>query len=238
MYAWRGMEIFARLLFGHLLADFTFQTNHLADWKRRSFQGLLVHVAIHPLCYLVLTWPFLNDVWVTWGGFAITGAYAIVIATVVHFIEDWFRVQQIERGWSDNTVFYFWDQAVHLVVLWLVSPVSTQPLVNLWPVLGTLFVVVTHFATVTIWFIEKDIYGRDYPETDEKYISILQRLAVWLAFFLPHPWWAVVALVVVASFARHVWMRRVDFSWPSVFMGNGIAIVCGVISRFRLGYHF
>jgi hypothetical protein len=65
------MDIFCRLLFGHLLADFTFQTNYLAEWKRQRFGGLLVHVAIHPVCYTVLTWPFLNSVWVTYGKFSL-----------------------------------------------------------------------------------------------------------------------------------------------------------------------
>lgn len=232
------MEIFARLLFGHLLADFTFQTNHIAEWKRRSMRGLLVHVFIHPVCYLVLTWPFLGDAWVSYFGVNLNGWVCVAIATVIHFVEDWVRVSLIGKGWTDNTLFYVWDQAVHLVALWFLCPISSQPLQNLWPILGSLFVVVTHFATVTVWFIEKDIYGREYPETEEKYISILQRLTVWLAFFLPHPWWLVVSLFVIVSFARHVWTRRVDFSWSSVLMGNVIAVVCGFVTRFSLGYHF
>lgn len=232
------MEIFTRLLFGHLLADFTFQTNFIADWKRHSFKGLLVHVGIHPVCYVLLTWPFLNQSWVHYGNLALNGWACISIATFVHFLEDWFRVRQIAQGWNDNTLFYLWDQAIHILVLWLLSPGTSQSIESTWPLLGTLFVLVTHCATVTIWFIEKDIYGRPYPETEEKYISILQRLVVWLAFFLPYPWWLVVLGIILFTFGRHVWMRRVDFSWASVFMGNVIAIGCGLIGRFSLGYHF
>jgi hypothetical protein len=232
------MEIFFRLLFGHLLADFTFQTNFIADWKRHSMAGLLTHVFIHPVCYILLTWPYLNDTWVRLGGIAITGGVAIVIATVLHFVEDWFRVTRVSSGWADNTLFYVWDQVVHIIVIVLLSPLHSQPLQNEWPVLGCLFVVITHFATVTIWFIEKDIFGREYPETEEKYIAILQRLAVWLVFFLPSPWWMLVLFFVVLSFARHVWTRRVDFTWTSVVMGNALAIACGAISRFGLAVHF
>lgn len=232
------MEIFSRLLFGHLLADFTFQTNFLADWKRHSMKGLLVHVFIHPLCYLPLTWTYINDTWVSYGSLHLNGWACIAIASLVHFLEDWFRVRQISGGWDDNTFFYLWDQAVHIVVLWFLCPGLNQPLVETWAVMGILFVLVTHCATVTIWFIEKDIYGRPYPETEEKYISILQRLVVWLSFFLPHPWWIVVFGVVVFTFGRHVWTRRLDFSWASVFMGNVIAIGCGLFARFSLGTHF
>jgi len=231
------MEIFFRLLFGHLLADFTLQTNFIADWKRRSFVGLLVHVFIHPVCYVALVWPYLNQAWINPFGVPLNGWLCIGIATVLHFFEDWFRVTQINRGWTDNTIFYFWDQAVHIGVLWLLVP-RTQPLEDIWPILGAIFVVVTHFATVTIWFVEKDIFGRNYPETEEKYISILQRLVVWLVFFLPQPWWIIILAAVLGGFGRHVWMKRIDFSWTSVAMGNLIAVTCGLISRFGVGYHF
>ncbi len=232
------MEIFCRLLFGHLLADFTFQTNFIADWKRRKKLGLLAHVALHPLCYALLLGPYLLESWPTVLGFSINGLTAITIAALLHFVEDWFRVNKINEGWTDNTLFFVWDQAVHILILLLLSPWQTQQLQNSWPLLGSLFVVVTHFATVSIWFVEKDIYGREYPETEEKYISILQRLVVWLAFFLPHPWWLFVLAFVLISFGRHVWTRRIDFSWTSVVMGNALAVVCGLVTRFCIGYHF
>jgi energy-coupling factor transporter transmembrane protein EcfT len=95
--------------------------------------------------------------------------------------------------------------------------------------MGILFVLVTHCATVTIWFIEKDIFGTNYPETEEKYISMLVRLVLWLAFFLPHPWWIFVSAFVMVTFGRHVWTRRIDFSWTSVLLGQLIAIFCSAI---------
>jgi hypothetical protein len=232
------MDIFYRLLFGHLLADFTLQTNFIADWKRRKFLGLLVHVILHPICYVALTFPYINETWATWGGVALSGWLCVAIATIAHFLEDWFRVTMVQRGWPDNTLFYAWDQAIHLVVLWFLSPVATQPLPHPWPILGCLFVMVTHCATVTVWFIEKDIYGRDYPATEEKYISMLQRLVVWLAFFLPAPWWYLVLVTILVLYGRHVWTRRLEFSWSSVLMGNILAIGCGLIARYGLNVHY
>jgi len=233
------MDIFARLLFGHFLADFTLQTNFLAEWKRHSFRGLLVHVAIHPICYLALTLPLVNHTWLALGSVKLNGWMIILILTVLHFAEDWFRITMVNKNYlPDNTFFYLWDQIVHILVLILLCPVRTQPLTHIWPVLGTLFVIVTHFATVTVWFIEKDIYGRSYPETEEKYISILQRLVVWLAFFLPHPLWIFLVLFFVVSFGRHIWRRRFDFSWTSVILGNALALGAGFVTRFGLQFHF
>ncbi len=231
------MEIFFRLLLGHLLADFTFQTNYIAAWKRNSRVGLLTHVVMHPLCYIPLLWPYLNETWVVIGGLSFNGWGSIAIATVLHLLEDWFRVDMVNRGWPDNILFYSWDQAVHLVVLFIFSPIRTHPLVNQWPLLGIFFVIVTHFATVTVYFIEKGLYGGEYPETEEKYVSILQRLVVWMAFFLPYPWWILVLAFILISFGRHVLTRRIDFSVTSVLLGNGIAIACGIMTRFVLNRH-
>lgn len=232
------MEIFSRLIFGHFLADFTLQTNFIAEGKRRKFWILLVHVFTHPVCYLPLLWPYLNDTWKVIGGVTINGWGAIGIVTVLHFIEDYFRVTMVNRGWRDNTLFYLWDQGVHILCLWWMAPTSSQALATTWPILGTLAVLVTHFATVTVWFIEKDFRGTNYPEAQEKYISILQRLVVWMAFFLPHPYWIVAVIAVLGAFFSHMLKRRLDFSLSSLLMGNTIALVCGFVARFGLHTHF
>src|SRR4051812_1604265 len=116
------MEIFFRLLFGHFLADFTFQTNYIARWKRTQFSGLLVHVLIHPICYFALTFQYGNDVWFTAGSIALTGKSVIPILAFLHFVEDWVRVRLVNKGWPDNTLFYLWDQVVHIILLWVFTP--------------------------------------------------------------------------------------------------------------------
>jgi hypothetical protein len=232
------MEIFCRLLFGHLLADFTFQTNYIAEWKRRSFYGLLVHVVIHPVCYIIILWPMMNSTWIHLFGMDWTGWVVVGVLTVFHFFEDWFRVTMVNRGWPDNTVFYTWDQLVHIFFIWLFSPIRSQHLQSDWTLFGILCVLVTHFATVTIWFIEKDIYGGEYPETEEKYITIVQRLALLLAFFLPSPWWIIIAVAIMIIFGRHIWTRRIDFSWRSIILGNAMAVLFGLIGRFGFDFKF
>ncbi len=234
------MEIFYRLLFGHLLADFTFQTNYIAYWKRQRFFWLCVHVIIHPLCYIPLVWPFINDVWVTRLGVELNGWACLGIITLLHFGEDWFRATMVNRGWRDNSLFYAWDQIIHIGVLLLFTPLKAYPLVSQWPLLGILFVSVTHFATVTVWFAERDIYGydREYPATGEKYISMAQRLAVWVFFFLPLPLWFMGPVVVAGLYAWLVWNKKVDFSWPSIIGGNLMTICAGLFGRFGMGFRF
>lgn len=82
------MEIFWRLMFGHLLADFTFQTNFINRWKRTSMAGLLVHCLMHPAFYLVLCWPFLGQYWVDHPWLRLNGWSCVAIVFVLHFLED------------------------------------------------------------------------------------------------------------------------------------------------------
>jgi len=45
-----------------------------------------------------------------------------------------------------------------------------------------LFVLITHACTVFVYFIEKDLYDRGYPDLQEKYISVGERVVLALIF--------------------------------------------------------
>ena len=230
------MEIFWRLAFGHFLSDFTFQSNYIAAWKRRSIWGMLVHVALHPLVYIVLTWPYINDIWVDTRWVELNGWGSIFLVTIAHFLEDEWRVWSMRRGAPDNFLFYAWDQVIHLVVLFALSPMSDSFVQSKWPILGCLFVLATHFATVTIYFFEKDIYGRDFPATEEKYISMLYRLGALLCFMLPGYWWMGLVFFMVGRLSWLIYKRRFDFSWTSYLLGSFFAIACGAAARYVVYY--
>ena len=232
------MVIFWRLLFGHLLADFTFQTNFINRWKRSSVWGMLAHCAMHPVAYLILTWPFLRDPWVDLGVLALPGWACVLIVFVAHFVEDQWRVFTIFKYQTpDNTLYFFWDQFIHYAVIFAVIPVGLRnPVVTfvpeLWPVLGCLFVAVTHAATVLVYFIEKDLYGRSFPDLQEKYLAMLERLVLALLFLLPGHLWPILALGWL-SVMHHVRARRyVDLSWLSFYLGGGVAVLGGLAARF------
>lgn len=260
------MEIFWRLVLGHLIGDFTLQTNQIASWKRSSVWGMLVHCGIHPLLYVIFLWKYLGQVWLHIGPVPLTGTLCVILIFVFHFIEDEWRVWSVEkRGAPDNSFFYVWDQVIHYAVLFAMSPVldgatskfglisypsimgvvpHTQALgmsvlerfltitrPENWVFIGILFVIVTHFTTVTIYFFEKDFFGGEYPATDEKYISMAERLVVTGCFLLPGLWWIGLIVVwlgwVVVSKIRRVY----DFSWTNIIIGNVTAIFCGFFIR-------
>ncbi len=225
------MDVFWRLLFGHLLGDFTCQTNYVAAWKRRSLWGLLFHATTHPVLYVALVWPYLARPWVStpWG--PLNGWTCVALIYVTHLLEDQWRIWSVQRGAPDNLLFYLWDQVIHVVILFAFTP-PTGPLVqSKWPLLGSLAVLVTHFATVTVYFVEKDLFGRDFPETMEKYGGMLLRLLVFGCFFLPGWGWLLVAAVWGAWSFLPERFPGLALSRTGWLLGNGLAVVCGLAGR-------
>lgn len=232
------MLIFWRLMFGHLLADFTFQSNFINKWKRESRWGMLAHCLMHPISYIALTWPYLGDVWVDIPGLPLKGWVCILIVFVAHYIEDYWRVFTIFKYRTpDNTLYFLWDQVIHYAVIFAVIPLgihnpSTSLVPEKWPILGILFVLITHACTVLVYFIEKDLHHRSYPGTGEKYLSMAERLVLALLLLVPGHVWPLLALGWI-SFMHYIRARRLmDLSWTSLYLGGGIAFACGLAARF------
>lgn len=230
------MEIFWRLLLGHFLADFTLQTNLINDWKRRSLGGMLIHCGMHPVIYALLTFPYLGEVWLSVGSLRLNGWACVLLIFVLHFIEDEWRIFSIFRHKSpDNTLFFLWDQLYHWACIFLFLPLGLEMsrgwFPEEWSVLAILFVLVTHFATILIYFIEKDLYGLSFPEFDEKYLGMASRLALALCFLLPGSFFAWLAVAWMALLCYLKARRVYEPSWLSLGLGGALAVFCGTAAR-------
>src|SRR5690348_17232091 len=110
------MEIFWRLVLAHFIADFSLQTNHIAQWKRESPMGIALHVLMHPLVSAMLVWPFITLSWIKTPWFAVPGWLCILILALMHYLEDEWRVYAIQKtGSADSTGFLLWDQLIHMI---------------------------------------------------------------------------------------------------------------------------
>ena len=233
------MEIFWRLLFGHLLADFTFQTNFINRWKRTSSLGLLVHCLMHPAFYIALCWPYLGEYWVENIFFRLNGWTCILIVFVVHWLEDWWRVYTIFKyHMPDNTIFFLWDQIIHYSVIFAIVPMAAGSAASAglfpekWPVLGCLFVVVTHACTVLVYFLEKDIHGAQYPGFDEKHLAMAERLVLALCFLFPSM--ALAATLAAVWLGVMFFLRRnrfFDLTAFTFYIGAVISALSGLAAR-------
>lgn len=109
------LNLFVRLIFASLLADFVFQPSSLVMWKQRQFRGLLVHIVIVFLVSLLVGQGFWSRRYV-----GLTAALALV-----HLSIDWAKIvidRQAPYGyWPLGT--FVGDQALHLlVILLLLAP--------------------------------------------------------------------------------------------------------------------
>lgn len=255
------MEIFWRLILGHLLADYTLQTDFIADWKKRNVSGLFVHSVLHLAAYYFLTFPALPQVWVRIAGLELTGFVCILLLFILHFIEDAWRVWAINKNnYSDNTLFYIYDQLVHYALLFLLSPrvqgsnfgIVNYPAIDgilslsqnallpnwkqffaitlqeTWVFGGILFVILTQFSTVTIYFLEKDFYQKKFPEQMEKYLAIGERSVLFFCLLLPGKLGFIFGAIWIARALYYARKKSCTSTWISPAFGYTIATLCAM----------
>jgi len=229
-----GMDIFWRLLLAHFLADFTFQTDRLVILKRENIWGVLFHTLIFLVCGVILCWTILTRVWLSVGGVPLHGVTIVLALAAFHFCVDWFLVWSINQGMFSDSIYYFLaDQAMHFLPLLLFFDrgALTDIGPDRWYVLGILFVLVTHFMTIFIYYIKKDFFHPERIDQEKKYIFIADRLVVWLAFFITGIWWmALVALWI----SRTIWLRirrQIEYSWVEILIGYACVLVLGYLAR-------
>lgn len=103
------MSPFFSLLLGHLIGDFALQTIDLVRYKSQSWKGLFLHSAIVTASCAVCLWNNLPTWW-PW----------LLPIFVLHWLTDWAKVDLGRRvsGW--NTRFFFLDQFLHMVLVFII----------------------------------------------------------------------------------------------------------------------
>lgn len=241
--------IFWRLILAHLLIDFTFQTNFIAEWKKRNVWGALLHSLMFLVFGVILCcwfpdpnqsllrweWTYLTDIWVMTANntIIIQGWMAILLITILHFIEDEWRVWTIQKLNSPDTMFFFiWDQIIHVILIFVFFPERFGIHPELWVMFAILFVLTTHFTTIFIYYLEKDIFGHTNVLIHDKYTAMTERVVTAMSLLLPG-WWALSFLVLWT--ARGVGLRFLrkpqGFSWTNLLVGNGMAVFFGLLAR-------
>jgi len=224
------MTVFWQLLLAHLLTDFTFQTNSIAAWKRKSVWGVLIHSGIFLILSVIFTWHELGNIWWKFPGYVCIG-----ILFLMHFAEDFYRIISIKRAGSpDNIFFFIWDQSIHVIFIFLFSPLLTGNIAVEKPfIILSLAVLVTHFTSILIYYIEESVYGSD-PAANRlkgKYFLILERLFIFVCMLLPGYWWVIFPSAWIVRPLLHKNKTDFSFSWVNVIISNLSAVGLGALSR-------
>jgi hypothetical protein len=231
------MIIFWRLLLAHLLADFTFQFDVVNRMKRNNLWGMLLHCATHFVFSVLFAWNYLPQTWVRPFGLPVSGWWAVSLMFALHFIVDELRIYSMNTlGYRDGTVSFLADQALHFYVLFMISPVAVLDrnflLAEKWTGIAAMLVLVTHFTTVLIYFIEKDLSGKKFPAFDEKYFQIFERVVLWAFFFVGGWWWVPFAAAWVFQLFYMRGKRIIDLSRLDVVLSVLITSGLGLWTRY------
>ncbi len=230
------MEIFWRLFLAHLLADFTFQTDYINRAKRSAVSGMLLHVFTHAVFSYILVRDYLGQVWFNLFSLQVSGWFALLALMTVHFGVDELRVYLIKKlKYPDSTFSFLADQFAHAYAIFMFTPFSFSGadfIPEKWVFLLSCLVIVTHFATVFFYFLEKDFLEASFPGFDQKYFMIFERAVIWAFFMMPGNWWiALLALWLVQFF--YVKRKRImDVSSLNFYGSIVFSCIFGLISRF------
>ncbi len=225
------MIIFWRLVLAHFIADFTFQTNHIANWKRQSKWGMIVHVITHPITSYALTWPNLSMPWVRTRWFHLDWWICVGFLALFHWLEDEWRVWSIqETGSPDSTGFFLWDQVVHLAMILAFSPTLPDTKPEIWVFVALCAVLLAHFTSVLIYFLENDLWGSSHVLDKKKYYYMGERLLGASLFLLPGAWFLLALGWLGYIFYVH-YRRTQERSWVNIVVGNCSVVFLGLIAR-------
>ena len=227
------MAIFWRLILAHLLADFTFQTDFIAKWKRKNLFGGVVHSLVFFVCAAALCYAQMGQPWSVFGRqFPVNGWFALTLLTFLHLLEDEWRVWTVNRSNSaDSFIFFLIDQFVHVALIFIFFPLQSAYYNEKWVFLAILFIMITHFSSIFVYFLEKEVMGSAKLETRERYYSMGERLAIGLALLLPGLWaFSFTAVWLVrAVFKRG--KNREDVSILNAAVSNALAVLFGLAAR-------
>ncbi len=219
------MFLFWRLILAHLLADFTLQTNKIAEEKSKRLFGVIIHSLIFLILSFSLCIRFLDKNWI----------FVVVIA-FSHFLIDTVRMVGIKKyKKTDNVLFFILDQVLHITIIFLIWKfylVFSAPLLReRWAIILSLYIIATHFTTIFIYYLKN--FDKTNIEGKEKHYGILERSVVFFCLLLPGFWKMLFPLIWLGRvfLSRTQWKEQLDFSRKNLIVGNGIAIIVGIIAR-------
>lgn len=170
------------LLVGHILGDFTFQTNTIAIKKQNNWKWLLIHVIIVTICLLV---------------FSISYGYIVILLIllngVIHFLIDYYKSKLSLKSPSAQLAYFIMDQILHIGILYWIfgfarvndQQIFTQTIIKF--VLAFLFIL--SFSSILIQYLLKLIFNQHNESfflENEKSIGNYIRVSIFILLYFSY----------------------------------------------------
>lgn len=176
---------FYYLLLGHLLGDFTFQTDTIAKNKSISWKWILLHSIIITICMLFLV--ILLD-------YKLIGL--VLINGVIHFFIDYYKSKLPVKNSLWEFIYFVIDQAAHIIIIYLISLVVIKnPNILPLPIdrdtlnLLIALVFITSFSSIFIQYILRIIFYNNFRPffiKNERLIGKATRISLFIIFYFSY----------------------------------------------------
>lgn len=173
---------FYYLLAGHLLGDFTLQTDTIAYKKMKKLEWLFIHVLIVILSMLIFSLPFGHKI-----------IFLVFINGIIHFFIDYFKLKLRPQSPTMAFVYFALDQFCHILIIYFISLFYTD---YYKPVLGSNYIFfitsllfILSFSSVCIQFLLKILCHLDYKGffiKNEKKIGNVNRIVIFITILISH----------------------------------------------------
>lgn len=236
------MSIFWRLVLAHLMADFLFHFNFVYKLKNtKIFAGYFVHGVVFFLSAVVCCQDFLFIPWLKFASLNLNGIQSIFVLSILHALLDKINPSETRSFAGYNLFLFLLWQAMEIMLLFIFVPfISVR---NQSFIVGDKFIFIlvgglisTYFFMVLIHFFKRDFCQGTYPIFDERFVSTLYRLSLYLFLLIPGFWgyllgiiWAFLVVVLRKPFV-------VDTCPYRLYGGTAITIILALIMRFCI-YH-
>lgn len=236
------MSIFWRLVLAHLLADFLFHFNFIYRLKNtKVFAGYFVHGVVFFLMGLICCHNFLNLPWINFGSISLDGTKSIFVLAVLHALLD--KINPSETRSFDGynfSLFLLW-QAIEIMLLFIVAPLVSVKGESF--IVGDRFIFIligslvsTYFFMVLIYLFKRDFCHSTYPIFDERFVSTLYRLTLYLLLLMPSFWGYMLGLTWAFSGSVLKKPFVIDSCPYRLYGGTVITMIFALIMRFFI-YH-
>src|SRR5262249_19130805 len=121
-------------------------------------------------------------------------------------------------------------QVVHIAMILAFSPAIADLRTEPWVIPALCFVLLAHFISVLIYFLENDLWGNSQVLNESKYRYIGERLIGAALFLLPGAWFLLAFLWIAWLVYLH-YHRSQDRTWVHVFVGNAAVVLLGLLCR-------
>ena len=232
------MSIFWRLVLSHLLADFLFHFNFIYKLKNtKIFAGYFVHGLVFFLSATICCKNFLFIPWLNLGSFSLNGVQSIIILAVLHALLDKLNPSETRAFQKYNLLLFLLWQAMEIMLLFIFAPFVYIPGQSFFVGDKLIFIFIgilisTYFFMVSIYFLKRDINQSAYPIFDERFVSTLYRLSLYLFLLIPGfvgyllgVIWAFLVVILKKPFV-------IDTCPYRLYGGTAITIILALIMRF------